>query len=1288
MAKRLQIYFDALNVIASTNDAAALAYGAVRIVLQLASVLPTFFDRLLSTISHLTDKFPQYEAIADIFDGNPSLRMRTHLEKVYQDFFEFLRLAANIFTASNGGIKRPVKMIAKVAWKPFDVRFGDILTQMEEHHNFVLGELHIIQAQRAKDADRAAFLEKEAAEKDRIKADESRRDMKELGRIAEAVKVAQEKEIKDASVRRIADWLEAPQFAETLEYFQEHRIENTAQWIFQKDEFTNWASMEILVNESVSWRTMPPWVLWAHGNPGCGKTMMASSVYDELVEQKRSKQLDHMVCYFFFKHTDQKSLKIDAVYRSALAQILHRYRDESEILDKFLFIQSDSSSSSGQSRATAKQLYDLMRISASALGHIDFVVDGVDEADEPGDISDRLKVLVTTSPIRLICFSRSNVSRLQYLVPPQQQIAFSRDLTNPDIRAFLELEISGLVEETKLPSTADHNSLVESLLSGADGMFLWAKLMMRYLRSPALSRTTRLCLIKGVRLPEGLDEMYDRMVSLIMNSTGPELNLAKDVLLWIRHPKPNEQKMGIDWLHTAVGYELDPDEKDGFVNMVIAVCHGLVEFTDRGGFNLTHLTVNEYFDKKWLAESGKAVLLPDTATTTPEVTSRCVDYLIAITPSEPPHDRWSRNIYGSREAMMSFQTSFEAYAAAEWVYSLTRIPHESVWAANSPGRETYAADIDRLKVAIERFLGNPLGVALWIESLYALNRPIQKLIQSLSEFVRPYDRQLCTLDKRLAKQLLDITEDLRVTEQEWGPTLLKKPYLVWSDVILFSKLKTFSKIDSPSFGTVFSLILNDGKDSNWCNESLLCSVSSTSSDGRMTGTLSIVPAADFVQSWRGSNVSEAYARGERFCDGWVAHYEIWSHDSRSKQASFQIPLPQEEILIALRQSFRESLSDPGSLEIAFPLAIGPDCLAFTVLRTVYKILPGQSKPLATYQSSLLPLECFEHFRVNWGNELHTFEFWHRICVRPYWRDVYRYSISFSPDSKMLSFADYRMPCQVNMAIFKVIQGATLSLQCVQTTRANMLSSPPVKEMHFHPWRALLVFLAETRTYLWKFGAAPIRLPTAFDESSEKPYALSFSRCGKFVLVRNATDTVVLRLPNEKPRDTSTVQDRRVATRRRSPRYVGTSSSLISRVHSRDDQGLRDQDLQGITLSGAHLSMAGDCPNVLTIVPGGNNISLELSTPGYLGGEKIQRHLVTLPNTHDTNDKAISIKFPETPGEPLRIIIDKSATDGYTLDEGRHFDHPIVIEKNRYTSRRDSAPSAPCDRMFHGLSRDR
>lgn len=87
-------------------------------------------------------------------------------------------------------------MIANVIWRPFDATFSDVLGQMDHHRKFVLEELEILQAQRAKDADRAAALERAHAEKERLRADESRKRTKGLEELAAGTKEALTKEIK------------------------------------------------------------------------------------------------------------------------------------------------------------------------------------------------------------------------------------------------------------------------------------------------------------------------------------------------------------------------------------------------------------------------------------------------------------------------------------------------------------------------------------------------------------------------------------------------------------------------------------------------------------------------------------------------------------------------------------------------------------------------------------------------------------------------------------------------------------------------------------------------------------------------------------------------------------------------------------------------------------------------------------------------------------------------------------------------------------------------------------
>ncbi|KAK8087900.1 hypothetical protein PG997_002861 [Apiospora hydei] len=632
-----------------------------------------------------------------------------------------------------------------------------------------------------------------------------------------------------------------------------------------------------------------------------------------------------------------------------------------------------------------------------------------------------------------------------------------------------------------------------------------------------------------------------------------ELKLAKEILLWIQYSTKLPHNMGFDWLRVAVGHDWDPNEKDAFVAAAIAACNGLVEFSDRGGFGFTHLTVREYFEQKSLDASGQEVLIPDKATAMLELASRCVEHLLAIAPSELPLDHCSRSIYESGETMLSFHKSFEAYVTEHWVYFLSSIPRESVWTLDRSGGTmcVEAQHVAQLRATIGRFLRNPLAVGLWIENLYALNFSTERIVESITNLTYSGVTQSHSTDKTLAKQLAAIAKDLQLVERDWGAKLREKPYLIWSDVVIFSKLDILSKLDTSRFGTVSSLLPRGAKNNGY-DIPPLCSISSTLSAARVTGVLTIIPPAEFVRFWHSTDPSQAYTQGESFCEGWVANYEVWAQDSKFRLASFKIPLPQKEILVLFRQSFRHEIQycltgsenpdvlglghevtiGPKKYKTSFPLAIGHDCLTFAV--------PGvASRP------------------VHLKTELD-------VCPNELLYD----------------------------------------------------------------------------------GTEPDHLAS-----------LSFSVCGDFILARNATDTVVLPLPEGMKSNTELVQHVRPGKRKRSIEELGPDPSLGSLVHLASDQHLPER-----TLSGAHLSIARANATTVSLIPGGNNVSLELSSQGPLG-EKTRRQLVALPNNLDTKDKAITVKFPETPDEHLRIILDKIGTESYTLDEDRRFSHPTVIKKN-------------------------
>lgn len=209
-----------------------------------------------------------------------------------------------------------------------------------------------------------------------------------------------------------------------------------------------------------------------------------------------------------------------AAYRSILAQFLQQNRHDTDVLDRFLFAQYELSLASGQRVATGNDLQGLLRILAARNGPLYMVIDGLDETSDSKKALELLEDLVIGTRVKLVCLSRTNIIDLLCRVPESNRIAVRRESTSSDIRLVLTRQLNEMHKERKLPADSDISDLVESLVLGADGMFLWAALMVGFLNSPALTPKRRVKTIQGVRFPEGLD-------TIVRQNSGTNQSLAR-----------------------------------------------------------------------------------------------------------------------------------------------------------------------------------------------------------------------------------------------------------------------------------------------------------------------------------------------------------------------------------------------------------------------------------------------------------------------------------------------------------------------------------------------------------------------------------------------------------------------------------------------------------------------------------------------------------------------------------------------------------------------------------------
>src|SRR5262249_40093348 len=149
-----------------------------------------------------------------------------------------------------------------------------------------------------------------------------------------------------------------------------------------------------------------------------------------------------------------------------------------------------------------------------------------------------------------------------------------------DIAVYLEECIAELQGAELLPSSTDGVEIRDRLLQPAEGMFLWARLMVLYLESPGLSQRQRLDEVYKTTTDgvEGIDGMYRKIVGHIRSMTSPNQLLARTTFKWVGHvnlPITAAELRPIIWPSHAAPDQ--PSDQDDIEHAIIVCCAGLVE---------------------------------------------------------------------------------------------------------------------------------------------------------------------------------------------------------------------------------------------------------------------------------------------------------------------------------------------------------------------------------------------------------------------------------------------------------------------------------------------------------------------------------------------------------------------------------------------------------------------------------------------------------------------------------------------------------------------------------------
>ena len=169
------------------------------------------------------------------------------------------------------------------------------------------------------------------------------------------------------------------------------------------------------------------------------------------------------------------------------------------------------------------------------------------------------------------------------------------------------------------------------------GMFLWARLLVNYLNSPALSPSDRLEAIAWIHYLGDIDQLYLSILEKVVPKFQKEKDVAIKIFRWLAFalcPLP------VDSLHTAITLRLGKptsraDRLIDFAESIQKITCALVEMDDRGILRFIHTSFADFLmgTNRELVASGFS--LHNTQAAHCCLATLCLSYLLHNVPREP-----------------------------------------------------------------------------------------------------------------------------------------------------------------------------------------------------------------------------------------------------------------------------------------------------------------------------------------------------------------------------------------------------------------------------------------------------------------------------------------------------------------------------------------------------------------------------------------------------------------------------------------------------------------------------
>jgi KaiC/GvpD/RAD55 family RecA-like ATPase len=267
--------------------------------------------------------------------------------------------------------------------------------------------------------------------------------------------------------KAIFRWLSPPDPSTNHQKGLKLRQADTGLWFLESEQYAEW-------------KASPLSFIWLHGIPGCGKTILSSTVIEDVLQHCMNNP-GKAAAYFYFDFKDLQKQSSELMIKSLVTQLSQQCISISPLLDS-LFV----SSNNGQRQPSIEALLDALRQICEEFSATYIILDALDEC------ADREELIAMTNQIaswqleslHVVVTSRKErdlQSSLESLVDASNIIPLQSTVVDEDIRKYVRHRISVDKKLKKWQSGEMQKEIEVALMEGAHGMYVYTPIYYKQL---------------------------------------------------------------------------------------------------------------------------------------------------------------------------------------------------------------------------------------------------------------------------------------------------------------------------------------------------------------------------------------------------------------------------------------------------------------------------------------------------------------------------------------------------------------------------------------------------------------------------------------------------------------------------------------------------------------------------------------------------------------------------------------------------------------------------------------